>query len=73
MLGNCTWDRVRERLGSQDFGEVRTDGTIISTVELDDVVLNTCGAENRPELHCRFRGQLAEVASQSTDVFFAEF
>ena len=42
-------------------------------MELDDVVLNTCGAENRPELHCRFRGQLAEVASQSTDVFFAEF
>ena len=45
LAGLLTWD-VRERLGSQDFGEVGTDGTVIGTVELHHVFLDTSLADD---------------------------
>ena len=44
-LGFLTWD-VRERLGSQDFGEVGTDSAVIGTVELHHVFLDTSLADD---------------------------
>ena len=38
-LGNAP--EMRERLGSQDFGEVTPDSTLIGTVELHHVFLDT--------------------------------
>ena len=40
LAGLLTWE-VRERLGSQDFGEVATDSTFVGTVELHHVFLDT--------------------------------
>ena len=49
-----------------------TDDAIISTVELDDVILNTCGAENRPKLHRSLGGQADKVVGKVADVIIRQ-
>ena len=59
---------MREGLGSQDLGEVSTDGTAIGTVELHHVLLDTSRADDTPEFHSRFAGKRDEVVRQVLDM-----
>ena len=51
--GSCHLGCERE-LGSQDFREVASDGTVVSAVKLHDVFLDTGLGDYAPELHGSF-------------------
>ena len=65
--------KVRERLGSQDLGEVGSHCATVGTVELDHVILNAALADHAPKLHSSLRGKGDEVVGKVADLIVSQF